>query len=655
MAQEVITEAQARKFLPETTKIPPIKLSNPAAEFIDNRIDSEDHPAFSKTSLHPRSTALSDNRLVYRPPNLDALTISNNTDHTACYKELELHQQHFFEALEAFEKTLPEKYRTKFDIRGKHTWEEVIQEAKIAELKYKRKGSDDSPFSKVRGCFRKLQSRVSGFEAWLELIPSSTYSTVVSGGFKIIIRASTRMNEIREFIFTALASIPDEIEKAQLMMEMNRDLKFSPRLHERISELYVSILKVMHHILLWLQKKSAVKQVKSLLQQSEYEKSLESKIDDFKQLVTLVKEEANLCANQRLHVMDMNINAVAHDVDLVLQYAAYNREQQAEVVEGLQALKSLYQLLLSNPQLDPRTGRLRADSYLTAQSSSMTRKAISPKALLEELEHDPSILPNDLRTVLHWGENLSLQEQDRAVHIIQHQKARDWLLAATNGVLLINGNEPELDASVHATSFVLAHLVNSIAATDSMLCMYWFCGQHRNARRDRNATAASIVCSLINQLLEQHKGFDLYFFKRRHLHAVRDRDLETLCNVLDELIAQLPKNTVLFCTLDWLACLEDSKRSSDVYYLVERLYQVASAPHPNGAKFKLLFSHPGGPFRAGRVVSRTDSLVVPESIDGEGMGFSKLRWNSQIGGALREVAKRTREKTKVSSKDEDKD
>jgi hypothetical protein len=64
------------------------------------------------------------------------------------------------------------------------------------------------------------------------------------------------MNEIRDFVFDALAAIPEEIEKAQLAMEFNRDMTMSSRLHQRIADLYIAILQILHHIILWLERKS---------------------------------------------------------------------------------------------------------------------------------------------------------------------------------------------------------------------------------------------------------------------------------------------------------------------------------------------------------------------------------------------------------------
>lgn len=308
-AETTSTAAQAQQPPPDGRNIPSIRLSNPAAEFIVNRIDAQDHRAFSITSLSPRSIALTD-RSASAPPTLESTALVSNADTELIYHESDIHQRQFLEALETFEKSLPDKYKTKFDVRGKHTWEEVIEEAQAAEAKYRKKGSDESAFSKIRGYFRKLEGRAAAFETFLELIPSqNNYASPIAGSFKLIIRASTRMNEVRDFILSALASIPEDIERAQLLLEFNSDLIMSPRLHKRISELYISILRVLQQVLQWLERKSGIKHLKAFVQQSSYEKELEGKIDEFKRQVILVKEEGkptNLCAltsfsKHRLH------------------------------------------------------------------------------------------------------------------------------------------------------------------------------------------------------------------------------------------------------------------------------------------------------------------------------------------------------------------
>lgn len=272
---------------PAAQTSPPIRLSTPARELVDNRIDNGAHQAFSSTAVALRSAA---------PVAESTLTPSRPQDANTSliYQESDIHRKQFLDALEKFEKSLPKKYQTKFDIRGKHTWNEVIEEVQNAELKYKKKGSDDGAFSKVRGCFRKLEGRAQGFETFLELIPSqNNYASPIAGSFKLIIRASTRMNEVREFVFSTLASIPEEIERAQLLLDFNQDLIISPRLHKRISEMYISILNLIKHILQWLESRSGMRHIKVFVQQGTYEKELESKVNEFKRQVTLVKEEGS--------------------------------------------------------------------------------------------------------------------------------------------------------------------------------------------------------------------------------------------------------------------------------------------------------------------------------------------------------------------------
>jgi hypothetical protein len=180
--------------LPDTANVPAIRLSDPAAEFIDNRIDNDDHRAFSRTSLNPRSTALRSRRATSSPPSVGP--IAPPEDPLELYRASDREQTLFVAAIEKFEKDLPEKYKSKFNIKGKHSWEEVIAEAKIAELAYKKKGSDDSPFSKIRGCFRKLQGSAGALTTWLEYVPQTTYSSVITGSFKVIIRVGRLQMEL---------------------------------------------------------------------------------------------------------------------------------------------------------------------------------------------------------------------------------------------------------------------------------------------------------------------------------------------------------------------------------------------------------------------------------------------------------------------------
>lgn len=261
----------------DSRDLPPVQLSNPAKEFVESRVEIN---AVTPKSSHRES----DSSEEKSPPNeADNPVLQSEDEDTHC--------KHFAEVLQTFEDDLPSKYKTRFNLYGKHSWSEVIEEASIAEMKYRKKGDRESPFGKVRGCFRSLQKKAPMLEGWLVLLPDkSEYTSLICGGFKIILRAAARMDKIKEFMVKAMAAIPEEVESAQLMIDYNQDLDTSRRLYKSVSSMYLSIFAVLEHIINWYGQRSAGRHFKAILQQSIYEKELEDKINDFKTAVLSVKD-----------------------------------------------------------------------------------------------------------------------------------------------------------------------------------------------------------------------------------------------------------------------------------------------------------------------------------------------------------------------------
>lgn len=308
-------------------------------------------------------------------------------------------------------------------------------------------------------------------------------------------------------------------------------------------------------------------------------------------------------------------------------------------------LQSLEEALRSNPKLHPQSGQPLQVQY--TQPQAPRRKAISRQSLCESvLRYDPDVPWADLTAIMHRGSELSLKEQDRIVYVIESPVLRNWLLSPKNGILLVRENSEDLDSSStsSAMSFVAAHIIQSTqqqAQKSRLLSLHWFAGQHRNARSDADANVHGVVRSLIGQLLHVYGRFDLYFIKQSTALAIRERnDLKVLCDVFDELLFQLPEKTVLFCVVDWLACLEYRHRD-DVQYLLERLRAVARHAGGKGTLFKLLLTHAGGAFRAAAVLDGPGEILdVPEDGDGNRMGFNKLMWDLKVSSKIDHLAAR---------------
>jgi hypothetical protein len=273
-----------KKYFRRTDQIP-VQLTDPAQEFVQIRV------AINDTGLLQSDTGGEVPMPIHssqkQPSSGQPADGTSNSD-----EEEDVHCKQFAEVLRSFEESLPDKLKTRFNLQAKHTWSEVISEAEFAEIKYNSKANKESPFGRVRGFFRLLRSNSPALENWLDLLPTeSMYGSLICGGLKVILRAATRMDEVKDFIVSAMAAIPDEIEKAQLMIDYNQDQDTSRRLYNRVSSLYCTVFDILNVIIAWYKENPAKRHLKAFLQQSNYEKELEAKVDTFKKAILVVKGE----------------------------------------------------------------------------------------------------------------------------------------------------------------------------------------------------------------------------------------------------------------------------------------------------------------------------------------------------------------------------
>lgn len=298
--------AHIRSSFRKEKDLPPIRLSNPAAEFVQNRVEIKGFKTNRLPTTEVGSQSYEDSDDRTSPLKTNELSKAEEE------KEVEdRHCKQFAETLQRFEDGLPENHKPHFNLRGKHSWTEVIEEAKIAEMKYAKKADKESRFGRVRGLFRLLQKRSPAIDSWLGLLPSqSEYGSLICGGLKLVLCAATKMGEIRESIIRAMATIPDEVEKAQLLLDYNEDLD-TTRLLKKVSELYYVVFDLIEYIIAWYGQKSGIRHFKAMLQQDVYEKKLEEKVDDFKTAVLAVKDDGTSPAipEQSLRLQSFRMSA----------------------------------------------------------------------------------------------------------------------------------------------------------------------------------------------------------------------------------------------------------------------------------------------------------------------------------------------------------
>lgn len=86
--------------------------------------------------------------------------------------------------MEVYRKNAKEKALVNFNIRDRHSWDEVIQEAKDAEQKYnsKAKGLGGIGHKAVRF----VGDHAADTSPWLSLLPNGEYTSVLCGGLKLV-------------------------------------------------------------------------------------------------------------------------------------------------------------------------------------------------------------------------------------------------------------------------------------------------------------------------------------------------------------------------------------------------------------------------------------------------------------------------------------
>lgn len=86
--------------------------------------------------------------------------------------------------------------------------------------------------------------------AYLQLIPSETYTSILCGGLKIIFGAAQRMSFIRGKVMKALGDVPQVITKTQRCLEIYRET--DPVLQDLAVEVYLAILVAIGRMVEWL-------------------------------------------------------------------------------------------------------------------------------------------------------------------------------------------------------------------------------------------------------------------------------------------------------------------------------------------------------------------------------------------------------------------
>ncbi|KAL8648504.1 MAG: hypothetical protein Q9226_005965, partial [Calogaya cf. arnoldii] len=208
-------------------------LNNEDPSFVSKRTGREDAQNYvSKQGfkLHPIFPTPSAQLLTTQHPNkLTASTsyeqqrveiASTRAARLQRWGSLAFRVDHFSSVLVAFQQISKGKHLPDgFDLRGKHTWEEVFEAASAAEAKANADGSKNL----FRRSGRGIQNYALAMSRVVDLIPGGDYTSALCGGLKIAFSVASQMKEKREAIVETFHQIPKILKEAADRLEEYSD------------------------------------------------------------------------------------------------------------------------------------------------------------------------------------------------------------------------------------------------------------------------------------------------------------------------------------------------------------------------------------------------------------------------------------------------
>ncbi|KAG8161088.1 hypothetical protein KVR01_009352 [Diaporthe batatas] len=603
----------------------PTLLTNSAAEFVENHIDSA------------LEMDISGNAQAEFVPEHDRFELANSITTVDYYQESRKRIKEFEETLERFSKRLEKNdLARKIDITlkkpGEYNLKDVLQIAdKVCE---RHKNADDvkSCTGAIRKCFRAVGKNASPLQCLLNFVPSDAYGSVISGGFAVILAAAERVESLRESIYAALEQVPKKLRIVQALSDVNYR---SENLYLAVDAVFVSLLKVLDRIVEELSKNMAKKGFKAVIKGKAYGKEIDESLKDLEEALGHFKEEAHICSEQRLGRLEEHMLSF---------------KQNAATLEGNQratmsVLNKMYRLFTSSEAFDPRTGKARTADYLLAQganppllilSRSVTPEP-SPKLNKKVLKGWAARLPVDfvsaaardigdsLRSSLHPAQENQVQ------YIMTSEKLLGWLEDSKPGLLVLQAQTaPQTQAN--AISLSSAFLAQILRESHDSPVLYHSCGlrTEEGPRGAETSGTIALINSLNSQLARQlSRRADLSFLGEDRYRKKAQRRPRPAVKLLKRLISEVPEKKTVFVIIDSLSRLSGDAESEAG--AIRAISQLVDDREEGGPAVKILMTDLL-PEHMLQLQPLGEELYVPDRVDvgGHGLNADYLR---EVSGA----------------------
>ncbi|KAL8801420.1 MAG: hypothetical protein Q9182_004484 [Xanthomendoza sp. 2 TL-2023] len=534
---------------------------------------------------------------------------------------------------EEAEKYVAEKGYNGFDIRTKHTWEEVLEVAHNAEAK----SIADASKNVFRRSGRRTQNYALAMSRIVNLIPGGDYTSILCGGLKIAFSMAHQMKEKREAIIEVFHEIPKTIKKAAERLEEYPD---DEELFDAVTKLYLVVLEVIESMLQWLVDKSTWRKIGNLLKEPWCDKSVDVGLDDVEKQMQAVMERTHTLQNQRVGNIEIGVRKVELDVARI-QTSTRNTERSLDQLVGIdserqEALIGLLGFLQDkliksewqNKRLARVTARVLRENKESQELINFGAQArlqgfgheSSQRRLLEQdqvkilIDVDPEVSSQDKQIVIVEGGKSTPSFQALGRWLMRDPRFQHCLTAYEAKGLLVDGRGQGSD-KISSMSYVCALLIMSLQHTQPVIALTFFCGLHV-AQSDPLHGPLGLLRSLIGQLLHVQQ-FDLSLAGFDHAELPHQDNVTYFLDLFHLLIEQLPEDKVLFCVIDGISYFEMSDQTSEMESIIKSLQELTQ-DRGTGPIFKLLMTSPRYDHCAVRFFSPDDHIILRDNAEAGG-------------------------------------
>ncbi|RSL48874.1 hypothetical protein CEP54_012701 [Fusarium duplospermum] len=479
--------------------------------------------------------------------------------------------------------------------------ESVLVTCKVLEnLSLKDKTITPGFTGKLKKAFRSLCSNAGAGTTLANLVPTESYLSVLCGGLKIIFKALEESSHYRQEVYNALEELPFILNDNAALLEIHTQ---DEELHRRVASLYTAIYRLMEVIISWFLKPSLVTGTKMFINPSGFG-------DKLKDSLATVKNAAQRFA-ARIAIMAAEEQRALTQQNYTMMYmhGQHSRRVTAELGELREELRdsSRSHLIFLDKlteffQLQGREIIDRKGLEIRQSSPRDTPSRMTIENVLDENLYDPELVPTDCENVLKLrnmpGYDL---DEDLVITIKSHPRFVSWLTLNQSSLLFVDTRSqnptcslelPIVSAEVYRDIVDFSNLClgGEDGTMTDLICLSFFCSQHRDFKKDPDASPAELAMSLLLQLVDNYRDFDPH-----HLELAFDEldqtSAESICFALETLISQLPAIVILVLLIDDLkAFTQPRERKIGTIEVVERLLDI----HRRGeydATFKVLLGN----------------------------------------------------------------